>query len=373
VSVVEKQAPSNRTVGRAVAGVAVVVAVIVAIVWLARGSPSDGPDAAPATTAPASSSIIVGSTFAGSSLASTRPADVVIDAAFEPGASYRIYLHRAIATAGTHVFAYIDTVTRELRYLGEQQLGRGTVVGSFGRMLVLRRAGPLLIADRELRGPFTPIAEGDRFVGAWRNLAIVAEGFADRTTFHHYDESGRAVRSIGLVGPAPDVVGGVVRDSIVVERAGRIIIVSLLDASVREFATGHLIGVGGDRVVYSACDAEACAILETTLDRVVGTIPIGPYVLPGYDHVQGQVAPDGTAIVLVEQRTGGEVVLSGGTRFPVSVEGGPRPYAWAPTSRLYVVDGPARQLDVVDWRTGRVDTVPLPREITDELHSVAVW
>jgi hypothetical protein len=350
---------------RGVVAVAIVAALVGSIVWLvARDTSAHTVDDESSTTSFVSSPT--------SSLAD-RPAPILLETTFEANAAYRIYLQRALSSSSPQAFAYIDTATRELHSIeSASQLG-GSIVGAFGRMLVLRRTGGLGIVDRAFARPAIPLAEGDIYVGAWREHAIVAEHFSERTTFHQYDEDGGAVRSIGLVGPQA-IVGGIVGDSIVLERAGRIILVSVLDAAVSEFAVGHLIGVGGDRIVYTACAAgEPCTIVEATLVRTVRTRPIGRYVGPGSDAVQGRVAPDGSAMLLVEPRTGAEVVIASGQRFPASAAGGPRPFTWSPTGRLFLVDSPNRTLDTIDYRTGRVTTVALPAEVSRELASVSVW
>jgi hypothetical protein len=56
----------------------------------------------------------------------------------------------------------------------------------------------------------------------------------------------------------------------------------------------------------------------------------------------------------------------------LTVEGAPRRFAWAPTGRLFVVDEQHHTLDVVDARTGRVDTIALPDDVGRALVSVAV-
>ena len=97
-------------------------------------------------------------------------------------------------------------------------------------------------------------------------------------------------------------------------------------------------------------------------------------MLPGYDFVSGRVAPDGSGIVLLEPRSHGEVVLERGTRLPLSFDGGPRQYAWAPSGgRLFLVDDNSRQLDVIDYRSGRVVSIDLPDDLLVSVRAVAVW
>jgi hypothetical protein len=236
--------------------------------------------------------------------------------------------------------------------------------------------GRLSFVDRDFVRDFiaVSIAQETQYVGSWRDNAVIAQYFPERTTFHVVYGDGRRLESVALVGRPPTQVAGVVRDSVVVERGGRIITVNLTDSTVRQLAVGALVGVGGDRIFFTSCTLQGlCALHESTLDGSVRTTPVGPYMQQGSNRMSAQVAPDGSAVILYEPRSGDEVVLAGGTRYKLSDEGGPRVYAWAPTGRLFVVDGPNRTLDVVDYRTGRVTTIALPIDVNIELHSVSVW
>jgi hypothetical protein len=264
-------------------------------------------------------------------------------------------------------------VQGELRYVDEQQSVIGTIVGRFADMLVLE-GSRLRIIDRDFAG-VSIFVDGDDFVGTWREHAIVAEYFPERTSFHEYRVDGSEARSVALVGRRPDVVGGIVRDSVVVERAGRVLLVGLVDSTVREFAVGKLLGVGGDRIFFTSCTMQAnCTINEATLDGIVRTTPIDSYVDPESGVVIAQVAPDGLALVVFEPQSGREVVLEGATQRLLSEEGGPRSYTWAPSGRrLFYVDETADQLDIIDYRARRVVTVPLPRDDTVSLNAIAAW
>ena len=365
MSVVEKSAPRRRIV---VIVVGVVIALVAAVaVTLSIGgasSPSSAPTSAPASTG--------GS--AGSASRATGPVRVApIAIERDPQASYRVYLQRTATIGALRVFAYIDVAQGELRYVDERQSIIGSVVGRFADMLVLE-SSRLRIIDRDFAGDAISV-DGDYFVGAWRDHAVVAEYFPERTSFHEYRVDGSRVRSVALVGRRPDAVGGIVRDAVVVERAGRVLLVGLVDASVRELSVGKLLGVGGDRIFYTSCSFQAaCTIVEATLDGIVRSTPIGNYVDPATGDVVARVAPDGSAFVVFEPRTGSEAVIESGTRVSLSKDGGPREYTWAPSGRrLFYVDQEADQLDVIDYRSGRVVSVPLSLDDTVSLRSTAAW
>ena len=384
MSVVEKQSPHRRHLSAAVVGAAALVVVALVVANLVDGESNKEEQ----SSLPSSSLPLPSSTFSVNESfeqvrptlpTTTTPAPRVtaLDTTFGRGASYRVYLHQAGTNRSVppHVFAYIDLASGELRYLDQRHLGLGQVVGQFGDRLVISGAGMYLI-DRDFRERPRAI-NGHRFVGAWRDVAIVAEDFGERTTFRPYRADGSEARPVALVGRAPDVIAGVVGDDVVVERAGRILQVSLAEASVRELATGHLVGVGGDHIFYTDCAQGpaglACSLFDVTRDGVVRATPIGPYVVPGTDTVTGRVAPDGSAVVLLEPRTGTEVVLRGGARLPLSDEGGPRPYVWGPSGQLFLVDARDRQLDVIDYQPRRVTTVALPSDVASSLSIIAVW
>ena len=366
MSVVEKSAPLQRIVV-IVVGVVVALVAAVAVVVSVDGdsSPTSAPSSAPSST--------VGPSTTGSTRATVamRVAPIAIER--DPDASYRVYLQRTAPSGAVRVFAYIDMAQGELRYVDEQQSVLGSIVGRFADMLVVD-SSRLRIIDRDFAGVST-VVDGDDFVGAWRDHAIVAEYFPERTSFHEYRVDGSEARSVALVGRRPDAIGGIVRDSVVVERAGRLLLVGLADATVREFTIGKLLGVGGDRIFFTSCTMQAtCTINEATLDGIVRTTPIGDYIDPESGDVVAQVAPDGSALLLYEPKSGSEVVIEGSTRVPLHSDGGPRSYTWAPTGRwLFRIDDEGRQLDAIDYRAGRVVTVPLPPDDTVSLRSVAAW
>jgi hypothetical protein len=367
VSVVEKGAPRSLiALGAGAIALIVLLAVIVATVGLR--TPDADPAASTSTTQPSSASTSVDrpdATFA------PQAPNVPVDVGFDPGASYRIYLHR-VESATVHVFAYIDLASGELRYVDERA-GAGFVRARIGDTLVVESPDHLGFVDRGLTRESVAVANGT-YVGAWRDHAIVADSFPERTTFRVYDRTGREQQSVVLVGRAPDLIAGVVRDSVVVERGGRIILVGLTDSTVRPFAVGDLLGVGGDRIFYTSCTLQGtCAIHEATLDGTVRTSPVGPYTTPSSDRIDAQVAPDGSGVIVYRPRQGGQVLLTGGAQKELTVEGGPHRFAWAPTGRLFVIDRRNHTLDVVDARTGRVDTIALLAEVGRAVSSVAVW
>ena len=352
MSVVEKSAPRRRIVVIVVGVVVALVAAVAVVLSVDDGSsPLSTPSSAPAST--------VGPSSTASPRATVPMRVAPIDINIDREATYRVYLQRTATIGALRVFAYIDVARGELRYVDEQQSILGNIVGRFADMLVLE-GSRLRFIDRDFAGVAT-FVDGDDFVGAWRDHAIVAQYFPERTSFHEYRVDGSEARSVALVGRRPDVVGGIVRNSVVVERAGRVLLVGLEDASVREFAVGKLLGVGGDRVFFTSCTPQgACTINEATLEGIVRTTPIGGYIDPATGCVVAQVAPDGSALVVFEPQRGSEVVIEGGARLPLALEGGPRAYTWAPSGRrLFYVDETADQLDIIDYRDGRVVTVPL--------------
>ena len=369
MSLVEKSAPRWRPAALIVGLAMALVAAVAVVFTLANDSspPADRSSEPSSTSRPSSSA---------TSARLTTPARVVpIDLGVDLAGSYRMYLHRTGAANTVYVFAYIDPARGELTYIDETKIAYGSVAGRVGDRLVLE-GSRLRMIDRDFAGEPTSIG-GEEFVGTWRDHVVVAEYFPERTTFHEYRVDGTEARSIALVGRRPDVMGGVVGDSVVVERAGRILRVGLVDAMVREFAVGKLLGVGGDRIYFTSCTPQGnCTITEATLDGIVRTTPIGSYADSGSGtgDVVARVAPDGSAFVVFEPKSGSEVVIEGGTRVPLSAEGGPRSYTWAPSGRrLFYVDESADQLDIIDYRTGRVATVPLPRDDTVSLRSIAAW
>lgn len=375
MSVVEKAVP-RRLFGVGAGVVAVVIVVIAGVAMVDDASIPAEPAAvtAPSTRLPAPTATIPPVTTPFPTIAPMSRVEP-IDVGFDPGATYRIYLHRANSPMSVHVFAYIDMASGELRFVDDEDRV-GVVAARFGDTLVLRSQERVGFVDRDFARDFVGLDVGEEYVGGWRGNAIIAEYFPERTTFHVYDRSGREVRSVALVGRRPDMVAGVVRDSVVVERGGRVITLGLTDSTVRQLAVGHLVGVGGDRIFYTSCTLQGlCSLHESTLDGTVRTNPVGPYAQPGSDRIDAHVAPDGSGVILSEPRAGAQVVLAGGTRFDLSAEGGSRAYAWAPTGRLFVIDGlgPNRTLDVVDYRIGRVTTIALPTDVSRELYSVAVW
>jgi hypothetical protein len=385
VSVVEKSAPRNL-LAIGVAVVAVIVAVVGIVAVIDGGSPTTEPTAGPpvVTTSTRPPTTEATNTAASTAAPLTRapgaPAPptsrpVPVDVGFDPGATYRIYLHRAQSSNALEFFAYIDVATGELRYVDDVNRV-GIVAGRFGDTLVVQGLPGLRFVDRDFARDFTGLSftQESAYVGRWRDHAVIAEYFPERTTFHVLDGRGREVQSVALVGSPPTRVAGVVRDAIMVERGVRIITVNLTDSTVRQFAVGTLVGAGGDRVFYTSCTLQgSCSLHESTLDGPVRTNPIGPYVQPGATGIGGVVAPDGSGVVLYQPRAGGEVVLADGSRFTLSAQGGPRAYAWSPTGRLFLIDGPDRTLDAIDYRTGRVTTIALPAEVSRELASVSVW
>jgi hypothetical protein len=241
VSVVEKAAP-RRPIAIGAAALALIVLLAVIVTTVALRSPDDGPTASASTTQPSPASTSADppdATFA------PRAPSVPVDVGFDPGASYRVYLHRRESSATVHVFAYIDLASGELRYVDERA-GDGFVRARIGDTLVLESPDHLGFIDRGFTRERVAVGNG-LYVGAWRDHAVVADSFPERTTFRVYDRTGREQRTVALVGRAPDLIAGVVRDAVVVARGGRIILVGLTDSTVRPFAVGNLLGVGGDR------------------------------------------------------------------------------------------------------------------------------
>jgi hypothetical protein len=377
VSVVEKAVPRGL-VAWGVGAVALVVIVIAAVAIV--GLPSQSADPASTTSTSTSTTrapeAATSTTVAApSGSAVTRSPGLPVSLDFDAGATYRIYLERASSQESGSVFAYIDVASGQLHYVNEQNRA-GSVRARFGDTLVLATPERISFVDRDFSRDPVVVTTNGLYVGAWRGNAILAERFAERTTFNVVNSNGAELQSVALVGRPPDEIAGVVRDSVVVERGGRIILVGLNDATVRPLAVGGLLGVGGDRIYYTSCTLQgACAIHEATLDGTVRATPVGPYSWPSSDRIDAQVAPDGSGVILYKPRTGGQDVLAGGTRFGLTMEGAPHLFAWAPSGRLFVVDvlGPNRALDTIDYRTGKVTTVALAADVRRELSSVAAW
>ena len=378
MSVVERELPRRRRLAFAAAGAVAVV--VVAIVATRDTGRVDPPAAAPSTSTPPSTTSASTSgpppnfslVFTPSIRQLGRVAPIALPSGLDSAS--RIYLHRTGPANTVYVSAYIDVARGELRRFDDTTLVYGTVVGHVGDKLVLEGSARVALIDRDYAG--VPIAvTGTDFVGVVQDLAVVAEYLSGHTDFRLYEANGRLVRTVTLGGPKPDNVGGVVGGTVVFEQAGRLLRIHLDDSRVEEFATGRLLGVGGNRVFYTACTvAGECTISEADESGVIRTTPIADYVLPGYDFVFGRVAPDGSGIVLLEPSGHGEVVLEHGTRLPLSVDGGPREYSWAPSGgRLFFVDGNSRQLDVIDYRSGRVTSIDLPEDLSVSLRTVAVW
>jgi hypothetical protein len=166
-----------------------------------------------------------------------------------------------------------------------------------------------------------------------------------------------------------------VGDSVIVERAGRLLRLGLDDATVRDFGVGHLLGVGGDRIYYTSCTTlGTCTINEATLEGTVRTTPIGNYVTTQSDWVFADVAPDGSALHLYDYRHGEDVVLAGGTSVALPVNIDTRSRTWAPTGGwIFSVDEATKKLEAIDYRGRAVLPVPLPKDDTVSLQNVAVW
>ena len=105
------------------------------------------------------------------------------------------------------------------------------------------------------------------------------------------------------------------------------------------------------------------------------TTPIGKYVDPDFGGVfSGKVAPDGSAILLHDHEADAESILERGQSTVLSSEIESRLYAWAPTGGwLFRVDDITKKLEAVDYRGREVVQVPLPKDDTVSLRSVAVW
>jgi hypothetical protein len=364
MSVVEKPAPRWRPVAT-VGGVVTALIALIAVVLTVADDTSGPAAVAPSTTRGASSE---------PSSSVTSPLRVTpLDIDLDRTASYRVYLQRG--GAEPFVFAYVDPQRGEIRHLDDAQTPpAGRVVGRFADRLVLATSRVRLV-DRDMATE--PVwLHGDEYIGSWRDHAIVAEYFPERTTFHQYDRDGVEVRSVALVGRRPDVMGGVVGDSVVVERAGRLLSLGLSDATVRPFGVGHLLGVGGDRVFHTTCSTEGvCTINEVTVDRgIVRTTPIGDYVSSGSDRIFADVAPNGLAIYLHDYRRGQDVVLALGTTvvLPSSIE--TRSRAWAPSGDwIFSFDDETDTLEAIDFRGGHAVTIPLSRADAAALAGISVW
>ncbi|MEO8694458.1 MAG: hypothetical protein ABI658_13130 [Acidimicrobiales bacterium] len=364
MSVVEKPAPRWRPVAIGVGVVTALIGLIAVVLTVANGSNEPDTRSSPTTRAPSNDP----------TTSLTSPQQVTpLDADLDRAASYRVYLHRLGVANTLYVYGYIDAQRGEIRHFDETQVTYGSVVGRVGDQLILQGA-QLRIIDRDFAGAATSIG-GDDFVGVWRDHVIVAEYFPERTTFHEYRVDGTEARSVALVGRRPDVMGGVVRDSVVLERAGRLLSLGLADATVRPFGVGHLLGVGGDRIYFTACtDEGACTITEATLDRPVRTTPIGDYVTSGSERAFADVAPNGLAIYLYDYRRRQDVVLALGTTvvLPSSID--TRSRAWAPTGDwIFSFEQATGPLEAVDFRRGQVVTIPLSSADAAALAAVAVW
>ncbi|MEO5839121.1 MAG: hypothetical protein ABIQ73_28935 [Acidimicrobiales bacterium] len=362
MSVVEKSAPRWRPVALVV-GVAMALIAAVAVVFTVatRSSPPDALSSS-TTRVPSSDSSprVIGPQ-------TVTPLDIELDRT----ASYRVYLQRG--DGQPVVYAYVDPQRGEIRHLDEARLFSGRIVGRVADKLVLATSRLRLI-DRDFATDPVPIG-GDEFVGTWRDRVIVAEYFPERTTFHEYRVDGTEARSVALVGRRPDIVGGVVGDSVVVERAGRLLSLGLVDATVRPFGVGHLLGVGGDRVYFTTCAPEGvCTINETTLDRPVRTTPIGDYVSSDSERVFADVAPDGLAMYLYDFRRREDMVLSLGTTMVLPSSIDTRSRTWAPTGDwIFSYEQETGKLEAVDFRRGRIVTIPLSSADAASLENIAVW
>jgi len=361
MSVVEKAIPRRLITGIAIAVVA--IGILTAVVVFSVGGD---------TSSTSSPSTRPNTTVSPVHVTPSRVEPIQID--FDPGASYRIYLTRIEAPAYVRVFAFIDVAKGELRFVADNPRIYGAVVGRVADRLVLQSGDRLSVIDDQFATAPIPIG-GEGFVGSWSGHAIVAEYFPERTTFHEYDRDGQEVRSVGLVGRRPDVVGGVVRNSVVVERAGRILLVGLADATVREFAVGHLLGVGGDHIVFTACTDEGeCTLNNALVGDVLRTTPIDIYVDPMSGVVSGFVAPDGSGIVVHDYDRARDVVVRVGTRVVVGTGESLLDYQWSPTAQwLFRVDETTRVLEAIDTLEGTVVKVPLPPADTVSLRSAAAW
>jgi hypothetical protein len=367
VSVVEKSAPQRTIVGLVV-GVVVVLVLAIAVAFSVNGDSSSTADrSGPSSTTRPVTTVVP-------TIAMMQRVEP-IEIGFDRDATYRVYLQRTAAagSVSVRVFAYIDPARQELRFLDSEQPIYGAVVGRFADMLVLD-SGRLRVIDRDFATAPLPI-NGDDFVGTWHEHAIVAEYFPERTTFHEYGRDSREVRSVALVGRRPDVIGGVVGGSVIVERAGRLLRVGLTDSIVREFAVGNLIGVGGDRIYYTACTTSgACTINESTIDGTQTTMEITGYIDPGAGTVRGRVSPDGSALVVHRYRHGEDVVLPRGLTLSLPQSFEEKQYVWTPNGRwLLHIDSPTKQVWAIDAHDGDVVTVALPAADMVSLRSVAAW
>ena len=372
MSVIEKAAP-NRKVIVMIAGIAAVIATAIAVTLGVGSDSSPSTDRAVSPGAPSTTTRPSSNTTAATG-ASASPSRVSpIDAVFDIDASYRVYLQRTAAAGTVRVFAYIDPPEGELHYIDGDPVIYGSVVGRFADMLVLQ-SSMLRIIDRDFAT--APVAiNGDDFVGSWHDHAIVAEYFPERTSFHEYRVDGSEARSVGLVGRRPDVIGGIVRDSVVIERAGRLLLLGVADATVREFAVGHLLGVGGDHIFFTSCTTQGtCTLNDASLDGIHRTTPIGSYVDPQSGVVTARVAPDGTGVLVHAYAGTGDSLLERGTLVPLASGVALERYTWAPTGRLvFRVDEETRRLDALDTHSHGVIEIPLPSDDRISLQSVAVW
>ena len=372
MSVVEKSAPQRTIVGLVVVGVVAVLVLAIVVAFSVGGGSSStaGKPTSSSTTRPVT-------TVVPTIAMMQRVAPIEIG--FDRDATYRVYLQRTGSAGTVRVFAYIDPASSELRYIDGEQLVYGSIVGRFADMLVLKST-QLRVIDRAFATAPLPIS-GDDFVGSWHDHAIVAEYFPERTTFHEYGRDSRELRSVALVGRRPDVIGGVVGDSIIVERAGRIVRVGLSDGTVREFAVGNLIGVGGDRIYYTACTTQGtCTLNEAILSGILRTTPIGGLVDPQSGVVSARVAPDGSALLAHSYSLDADLLIEGGLATSFAPASPLENYTWAPTGRwVFRVNEETHLLEAIDSRTS-VDapvreplTIPLPSEDRVSLQSVAVW
>lgn len=369
MSVVEKPAPRWRIVAIVVGIVAALVATVSVVFTVGNGSPTPTD-----RTAEPSATTTLPSSSATSASVTTPTRTVPIDLRFDLGGGfYRIYLHRTGGSDTGYVFAYIDVARGELTYVDQTPIVYGSVVGRVGGRVVVEGAS-LHIIDQDFSGAATSIG-GDDFVGVWRDHLIAVEYFPERSTFHEYRLDGSEARSVALVGRPPDLVGGIVRNSVIVERAGRLLLLGLDDASVREFGIGRLLGVGGDRIFFTSCSPlGACTLNEATVEGVVRTTPVGNYMAPGTETVFADVSPDGTALHLYDYRHKEDVVLAGGTSVALPLNIDTRSRAWAPTGGwIFSVDDSTKKLEALDYRSRQVVPVPLPKDDTVSLRSVAVW
>jgi hypothetical protein len=143
-----------------------------------------------------------------------------------------------------------------------------------------------------------------------------------------------------------------------------------------------LVGVGGDRIYYTACTTQGtCTLNESILSGILRTTPIGGLIDPESGVVKARVAPDGSALVVHSYSIDADLIIEGSSAARSLAPASPLAnYTWAPTGGwVFRVNEETHVLEAIESRRsvdapGRAPvTIPLPSDDRVSLRSVAVW